>query len=1042
MKTPLSLAAAALFPFSAEAQYVPADTYFSRGGPAYAPVPQADNVTVANPALLTASAYQWWAHNIPNGAGPRNAPGARLALGDLPPVAYELADLRLLWAWTFNGPTGGRISGLGVKVAIVDDGIQRTHSDLLNAADLNAATHFNFFTNINSPDPGDPSNDSHGTSLAGIVGARHGTIGMAGTAPRSTLQGIVALKGFVDDFDWASAFAHGTTFTDTDGDQDWLDEVRTGSPFCHVCLNASFNFADGDAIDLYPEDVLWQRAIRHGATQGRAGKGVVYVTSAGNGADGHMNTNYVEQKNSIFQIPVTAVSDLGRRVAYANVGANIVCAAPSWGHELPPAFNWPARPAGFPTNRPFFKSAPVEPDEVPFQWRRITQGVPTIRTQNGFDFNFNGTGASAAQVAGVVALLLEMRPDLTARDVKEILLRSCRVVNDVRHDLSNQPLPYEPNGPGSAPPPVYPWPATGPHPPVTIGEGPTQWRMGPLGRPLHHALGAGLLDAHLALRIAERWVLLPANPYPPVPLDVIAPGFGESITARRTETGGVYIPVTSGALIPTSGAALEITLPQPPAGMRVEHVEVRVRLYHKRRGDLEIKLIAPAELAWDGAGRTLVSDLFVPHREDYTESRWHATDPALRDPTDWTFSTVRHWGTVAPITGGGVWKVRIRDAINKGATTTTTANDPVFVPVVNPTDAQSQRVEGVGITWHGTNTSTQTGNTAAWDAPVITSSAFATTPSPDVQSFPLQVQTPAAAADGQPAFPVTSWDFFHLPDIVPVQAAAPAQSPFEYYPPGTNATPRVPPLTALYPAFADWPAVPAWVPLTTPPAQAGASSGALVSRPRGVELSSDGRFLVLRDPANADPLRNFIHVRLHRAGGVLDLIPWHPGSYNIRVLAESLIGISQPRLLTVTVSASQAAYGGWRYANFPPAEFSDPAISGPGADPDQDGYDNRLEHYFQSDPRQPSAARLPTAGSLLLNRRLYATLTFTRRADIAGATGSVQFGKDLQTWNLPAILLSTTSHADGTVTESWRSSNPPGERTVRVFGRVVVTAQP
>jgi len=908
----LPLCAAALIPLPAPAQHLPPDLYFSGGGPAYVPAPQADHVTNSSPSGLTTAAYEWWANNIPAGAGPRNAGAVRTVFGDLPPVPYEMTDLRLPWAWEMSGPSGARLSGLGVKVAIIDDGIDRNHPDFAAAAggvpaavDADNSRHRNFFTNTNSPLPLDLTTDKHGTALAGIIGARQGAgaanTGIAGIAPRSTLQGLVAIQGFVDDIKWAESFAWGSTLSDTDGDQELLDEVRTGSPHSDICLNASSASASGDALDLFPESVLWHRAIRHGATAGRGGKGVVYVTSAGNGADGHMNTNYLEQKSSIYQIPVTGVSDMGRRIGYANPGANIVCAAPAWGQELPPVLNWPSRPAGFPANRAFVKSAPIEPDDVPQQWRRRTQGIPTLSTQAALDFNFTGTSASAAQVAGIVALLLEKRPALTARDVKEILLRSSRVVNDVRYDTSNLPLPYEPNGPGSAPQQTYPWPASGPHPPPALADGPTQWRMGALGRPLHHALGAGLIDAHRALQVAERWMPLPANPYPPLQLDVMDPVFGNSISRRTTETGGLYFPIPANALIPVSGAALEVIVPPPPSGMRLEHVEVRVRLYHQRRGDLEINLVAPGELAWDGARRTLVSQLYVPHRDDYTESRWHATLPELRNPTDWTFSTVRHWGTVAPATDGGLWKVVIRDAITKGATTTPSATDPVFCPRANPTDAQSQRIEGVAITYHGTMDRTPAGETAPWNPPVVTSGALQVNLGSSAVPLALSTAAPGAGPDGSPAFPVSSWDFFHLPDIVPVHAAAPVKSPFVYFPPGVSVAGEAP-VAALYATLNDWPATPAWVPLTTPPAApVTESSGAMISRPRWAELSPDGRFLVLRDPSNTNALTNFIHVRLNRASGTLDVVPHNTGNYSIHVIAESLVGLSQPKLIALTV---------------------------------------------------------------------------------------------------------------------------------------------
>ena len=499
-------------------EFIPLDTYFSGNGPAYSPVPKSDNITTSVMTNLpNTAAYQWWAWNVPSGQGPRNSITAQTIYGDFPPVAGQMADLRLPLAWDIPGPLGSGVTGRGVNVMIVDDGIYQSHQDLGTLAfDPDVSHHHNFFTGSDSPMPMDATADKHGTALAGLIGARRGInatgTGIAGIAPECRFQGVLAAKGLVNDTDWARAAAFGSTLTDTDHDSDLLDETRDGNPFCDICLLASSSTGSGDAMTLTPESWLWKRAVRHGATKGRDGKGVVYITSAGNGADGHNNTNYLESKNSIFLIPVAGVTDTGRRSARSNPGANIVCAAPTWGDELPPLLKWNTRPSGFPSNRPIAKNPPIEPDDVPSGFRRITQGIPTISTgTNAYDFNFNGTSASAGEVAGVVALMLELRPDLTARDVKEILLRSGRVTGDVRYGMNDQPLPYEPDGPGSATGQTYPWPASGAHPPATLAEGPTQWRMGSLGRPLHHALGAGLLDANKALKIAKRWTPAPAQ---------------------------------------------------------------------------------------------------------------------------------------------------------------------------------------------------------------------------------------------------------------------------------------------------------------------------------------------------------------------------------------------------------------------------------------------------------------------------------------------------------------------------------------------------
>jgi hypothetical protein len=404
----------------------------------------------------------------------------------------------------------------------------------------------------------------------------------------------------------------------------------------------------------------------------------------------------------------------------------------------------------------------------------------------------------------------------------------------------------------------------------------------------------------------------------------------------------------------------------------------------------------------------------------------------LRNPTDWTFTTVRHWGTR---TDGTPWKVVIRDAISKGTTTSTTIDDPVHCPVANPTDPQSQRVAGVAITWHGT-----TGDLPSNEPPVVLPANPAFNAGTGVVHYPLPASAPGPGPDGTAAYPVLSWDFFYFPDIVPVHPAAPPRSPFEYFPPGSNAA-VMPPATALYPLRSSWPATPSWVPLDAASVVPNESTGAMVTLPAWMEFSADGRFVVLRDAANTNAQTNFIHVRLNRASGILDIVPFHPGSYGINVIAGSLIGISRPRRVSITIHPPADDYGEWRAETFTPEEAADESISGPKADPDRDGLNNRIEYVLAGDPKSSSTNRTPSGEFIQTGGATYASLKFTRRISVSDFTVAAEFSSELTTWNLPAVLHSSTDNADGTRTEVWRSADPVNS-TARVFGRLLLTPVP
>ena len=79
------------------------------------------------------------------------------------PVATN--DMNVAGAWTAG------YSGKGIKIGVVDTGLEAAHEDLAANVDVNHS--FNFLTGANDPTraANDPGSD-HGTMVAGIIGAR------------------------------------------------------------------------------------------------------------------------------------------------------------------------------------------------------------------------------------------------------------------------------------------------------------------------------------------------------------------------------------------------------------------------------------------------------------------------------------------------------------------------------------------------------------------------------------------------------------------------------------------------------------------------------------------------------------------------------------------------------------------------------------------------------------------------------------------------------------------------------------------------------
>jgi hypothetical protein len=121
----------------------------------------------------------------------------------------QAIDIELDNAWGvkrigsgFVHDSGNR--GDGVKVAIVDTGIDYTHPDL----DGNYVGGFDFVNN-----DGDPMDDhGHGTHVAGTVAAEDDGIGVVGAAPKALLYGVKVLNsmgsgswsGIIAGIEWAA----------------------------------------------------------------------------------------------------------------------------------------------------------------------------------------------------------------------------------------------------------------------------------------------------------------------------------------------------------------------------------------------------------------------------------------------------------------------------------------------------------------------------------------------------------------------------------------------------------------------------------------------------------------------------------------------------------------------------------------------------------------------------------------------------------------------------------------------------------------------
>ena len=219
------------------------------------------------------------------------------------------------------------LTGKGVISALVDDGLAYDHPDL--AANFVRFIHefcsfqsliraerqwakgshdFNNHGDLPSPRLFD---DHHGTRCAGQIGAGKNDACGVGIAWDSKLAGLRILSGPITDVDEAASLNFG--FQETS-----IYSCSWGPP------------DNGKAMEA--PGYLIEKAIVNGITNGRGGKGSVFVYASGNGAIHDDQCNFDGYTNSIYSVTVAAVDHLGLHPYYSEAcAANLVVAYSSGG---------------------------------------------------------------------------------------------------------------------------------------------------------------------------------------------------------------------------------------------------------------------------------------------------------------------------------------------------------------------------------------------------------------------------------------------------------------------------------------------------------------------------------------------------------------------------------------------------------------------------------------------------------------------------------------------------------------------------------------
>jgi subtilisin-like proprotein convertase family protein len=279
-------------------------------------------------------------------------------------------DVNAPQAWISNTP------GAGVVIGIVDDGLERTHEDL--NPNYSAANSFDFGQNDSDPMPV-YADDDHGTSVAGVAGARGGNqLGVVGSAPFGSLAGLRC--DFVSGTN--TMFANAT-------------EYRSSGANTQIKIK---NHSYG-VTATYVNTTLEQAALNNSANSG-----TIHVWSAGNSrGSSSQDSNVAMLQNNPNSITVAALGANGILANYSNFGACVFVTAPSSG-------NFSAQGQVGITTTDRAGNSGINPafDNFP---------------NTAYTSVFGGTSSAAPLVAGVLALVKQANPNLTPRLAKHLLAR-------------------------------------------------------------------------------------------------------------------------------------------------------------------------------------------------------------------------------------------------------------------------------------------------------------------------------------------------------------------------------------------------------------------------------------------------------------------------------------------------------------------------------------------------------------------------------------------------------------------------------------------
>jgi subtilisin family serine protease len=420
-------------------------------------------------------------------------------------------------------------SGTGVLIAVSDNGIEKGHEDLSSNFSLAFSKNYSLSTANWLGDP-TPGTSAHGTAVSGIIAAKKGNgLGSRGVAANAIIAG----------FKYVGVSVNTSMQVDqANGNYDIFNYSYGG----YSCI---FDHSSSTYISQ----------LEYGVKNLRFGKGAIYVKAAGNeyyshasdcndsiGQDENIyyfgNANLEEVHSYPWMIVTGAVNASGISASYSTPGSSV------WISGLGGEFGT-TTPAILTTDL----SGCDEGYSKTSNDKNEFEDGSSLNPNCDYTSTMNGTSAATPTVSGVVAILLQVNPDLTWRDIKYILAKTARKVDPTRINMGH-PAGFNLAGH------VY-------------DEG---WITNTAGFNFHNWYGFGLVDITGAVNLATSYTST----------------FGAFTESNTNSSSNLNLSIPD-----NSSTGVENTV-NVSSNLTIEAIQIKLDVTHPYVGDLGVKITAPS----------------------------------------------------------------------------------------------------------------------------------------------------------------------------------------------------------------------------------------------------------------------------------------------------------------------------------------------------------------------------------------------------------------------------------------------------------------